>query len=299
MLDFFQVTEGAVTAACVYILIGFGWNLVYNSCGYLNLAIGEFYVLGAILAVRIESDLGIHSPLIVGPLMIVALGLLGGLCELFLLRPVSSDAFRPLIVTLGLALILLQVANELSPATVIHPDAFIGGASLSVLGVLISPQELIVWGTCLAVTLGLIGFFQRTDLGRSVRASVDSREGARMLGIKVNWYMTGAFAAGAALAALASFVVAPTQGVSYDSGDLIAIKSFMAVAIGGLGSYRGGVIGAFAVALIEAYLARYWNPAAQQIVILVIFLLVLYVQAVGASPRLTGLLRRRTAVAAS
>jgi branched-subunit amino acid ABC-type transport system permease component len=293
MLDFLQTSEGAVTAACVYILIGFGWNLVYNSCGYLNLAIGEFYVLGAILAVRIESDLGIHSPLLAGPLMILALASLGAVCELVLLRPVSSDGFRPLIVTLGLALVLLQVANKLSPASVIRPDAFIGGAPLSLFGLLISPQELIVWGTCVVVTVGLIAFFQRTDLGRSVRASVDSPSGARMLGLKVSWYMTGAFAAGAGLAALASFVVAPTQGVSYDSGDLIAIKSFMAVAIGGLGSYRGGVVGALGVALLEAYLARYWNPAAQQIVILVVFLLVLYVQAVGTSPRPAEWRRRR------
>jgi branched-chain amino acid transport system permease protein len=107
---------------------------------------------------------------------------------------------------------------------------------------------------------------------------------------------TGAFAASAALAGLAAFVVAPTQGVSYDGGDLIAIKSFMAVAIGGLGSYRGGVVGAFGVALTEAYLARHWNPAAQQIVILIAFLLVLYFRAVGTSSWVHALARRGRAL---
>jgi branched-chain amino acid transport system permease protein len=295
MVDFLQTTQGAVTAACVYILIGFGWNLVYNACGYLNLAIGEFYILGAILAVNLQSDLGIDSVILRGVIVVVGMAFLGFLCEIFLLRPVSSDGFRPLIVTLGLALVLLQVAKELSPEVVIHPQPFLSGPPLDVGGVLIPRQDLIVWGTCLAVVIGLIWFFRSTDLGRRVRAAVDSPDGARLLGIKVNWYMTGAFAAGAALAALAAFVVAPTQGVNYQQGDIIAIKSFMAVAIGGLGRYGGGVIGAFVVALIEAYLARYWDPAAQQIVILVLFLLVLYIQAVGVSRRAPSFVRRALA----
>jgi branched-chain amino acid transport system permease protein len=295
MVEFLQTTQGAVTAACVYILIGFGWNLVYNACGYLNLAIGEFYILGAILAVNLQSDLGIDSVILRGIVVLLALGALGFLCEILLLRPVSDGGFRPLIVTLGLALVLLQVAKELSPEVVIHPEVFISGPPLDVGGVLIPRQDLIVWGTCLAVIVALIYFFRSTDLGRRVRAAVDSPEGARLLGIKVNWYMTGAFAAGAMLAGLAAFVVSPTQGVNYLQGDIIAIKSFMAVAIGGLGRYGGGVIGAFVVALTEAYLARYWDPAAQQIVILILFLLVLYVQAVGVSPRAPAFLRRAPA----
>jgi branched-chain amino acid transport system permease protein len=297
MVDFLQTTQGAVTAACVYILIGFGWNLVYNACGYLNLAIGEFYILGAILAVNLQTDFGIDSVILRGLVTLVALGLLGALCEIFLLRPLNDGGFKPLIVTLGLALVLLQVAKELSPDVVIHPQVFLSGGPLDLGGVLIPRQDLIVWGTCLVVIVWLIVFFRSTDLGRRVRAAVDSRDGARLLGIRVNAYMTGAFAAGAMLAGLAAFVVAPTQGVNYLQGDIIAIKSFMAVAIGGLGRYGGGVIGAFVVALLEAYLSRYWDPGAQQIVILVLFLLVLYVQAVGVSRRTPRFLRRAPAPA--
>jgi branched-chain amino acid transport system permease protein len=295
MVDFLQTTQGAVTAASVYILIGFGWNLVYNACGYLNLAIGEFYILGAILAVNLQTDFGIDSVILRGAVTIAALGALGLLCEIVLLRPLGGGGFRPLIVTLGLALVLLQVAKELSPEVVIHPEVFLSGGPLDVGGVLIPRQDLIVWGTCGAVIVAMIYFFKATDLGRRVRAAVDSPSGARLLGIRVNWYMTGAFAVSAMLAGLAAFVVAPTQGVNYLQGDIIAIKSFMAVAIGGLGRYEGGVIGAFIVAGTEAYLARYWDPAAQQIVILVGFLLVLYIQAVGVSPRKPWLLRRFTA----
>ena len=50
MTDFFQTTEAIVTAASIYLLVGLGWNLVYNTCGYLNIAIGEFYIIGAVIS---------------------------------------------------------------------------------------------------------------------------------------------------------------------------------------------------------------------------------------------------------
>jgi branched-chain amino acid transport system permease protein len=280
VIDFLQTTEGAITAASVYILIGFGWNLVYNSCGYLNLAIGEFYILGAVLAVVIQDDLGVDSVVLRGLMVLGGLGLLGMFCELVLLRPVSRNGLlRPLIVTLGIALVVLQISKELAPGVVIRPDTYVSAAPIDLGGVRIAPQELLVWGTAVLVSAALIVFFGATDLGRRVRAAVDSPPSARLLGIRTNWYMTAAFAASAVLAGLAAFVVAPTQGVNYNGGTLIAIKAFIAVAIFGLGHYGRGVAGAFVVALAEAYLARYWNPAAQQIVILTGFLIVLYVQA--------------------
>jgi branched-chain amino acid transport system permease protein len=279
MINFLQTTEGAVTTACVYVLIGFGWNLVYNACGYLNLAIGEFYILGAILGVKFHDALGIHSILLCGILSIVALGALGFLSEIVLLRRVSTTTYRPLIVTLGLALVLFQLASVLSPGVVIHPDPVLAGPPIDAGGVLIPRQDVFVWGISVLVVVGLIYFFQRTDLGRRVRAAVDAPSAARLLGMRVQWYMTGAFTAGAMLAALAAFAVAPTQGVNYQQGDIIAITSFLAVAIGGLGNYRGGVIGAFAVALVSGYVARYWSPNAAQVLVYVGFLIVLLIQA--------------------
>ena len=73
----------------------------------------------------------------------------------------------------------------------------------------------------------LFTFFSRTDLGRTMRACTDNRPAALTLGIKVKTLATIAFTASAVLAALAAFVVSPTQGSAYNSGDLIAIKAFV------------------------------------------------------------------------
>jgi branched-chain amino acid transport system permease protein len=282
MVDFFQTTEGVITAASVYLLVGLSWNLVFNACGYLNIALGQFYILGAIFSYKLESSWGIHSPFLVGPLAVIGVGILGFISERFLLRPLKDRALSPLIVTIGISLVLLQLAKSLSPGLVIRPDTFINGG-ISPGGVHIAYQELIVWGTAIVVATALFVFFKRTDLGRSMRASVDNRHAANVLGLRVATYATLAFTVSAMIAALAAFVVAPTQGLAYNSGDLIAIKAFMAVSIVGIGRNGGAVFGALLVAGAQSYIARYVNADVADVIVLAGFLVVLYVYVVRSS----------------
>src|SRR5205814_7915365 len=163
------------------------WNLVYNACGYLNLAIGQFYILGAILSYKFETWAGIHSPFAVGPIVVVSAGILGFLSERLLLRPLKDHGLSPLIVTIGINLLLLQLAKSLSPALAIRPDTFIVGV-VSPGGVFIAYQDMIVWATAAVLGAALFVFFRRTDLGRTMRACADNRRAAEMLGIKVASY---------------------------------------------------------------------------------------------------------------
>lgn len=279
MIDFLQTTQGILTAASAYLLVGLGWNIVYNACGYLNLAIGGFYVLGAVVAYEAESRLGLTSFLLVGGLVVLGVGAVAAASERIALRPLRDRGLAPMLVTLGLALVLLQVAAAIVPVTVIRPAVFVAGPPLDLGGVLIGRQELIVWATAAVLTVGLVTFFKRTDAGRTMRACADNEAGARMLGINVPAYATAAFTIGAILAAVAAFVIAPAQGVAYTSGEYIAIKAFMAVSIGGIGRYGGAVVGALVVAAAEGYIARYWNADVRDVVVLSAFLLILYFQA--------------------
>jgi branched-chain amino acid transport system permease protein len=276
---FFQTSEGIVTLASIYLLIGLGWNLVYNTCGYLNLAMGQFYIIGAVVSWKLQESVGISNPIVLGVLVCLSAAILGFLSERLLLRPLKGHALNALIVTIGINLMLLQLAKALSPATVIRPNLFIFGV-IHPGGVFISYQELIVWATAFVVTLALFVFLTRTDIGRTMRACTDNRPAAEMLGIRVPTFATIAFTASAVLAALAAFVVAPTQGLAYNSGDLIAIKAFMAVSIVGLGRNGGALFGAFIVAAAEGYLSAYWNPDISEIFVLLGFVAVLYVYAV-------------------
>ena len=284
MIDFLQTTEGVITAASVYLLIGLAWNLVFNACGYLNLAIGEFFILGAMFSYKFETSWGITSPWLVGPLTVLAVGVIGLLAERLLLRPLKDRGLPPLVVTIGIALVLLQLANILSSAVAVRPNVFIVGG-IAPGNVHIAYQELVVWATAAIVGAGFVLFFKRTDLGRTLRACVDNRVGAETLGIRVATYATAAFTVSAMLAALAGFVITPTEGVSYNSGDFIAIKAFMAVSVMGVGRNGGAVAGAFLVAALEGYLSRYVSPDTADVVVLIGFVVILCTYAMRSEGR--------------
>lgn len=272
MTDILQTAMGVLTQASVYLLIGLGWNLVYNASGFLNLAIGEFYVLGAVLSYVLYGVLG--GTLVAGMVAVLAVGVLAALADALLLRPLADRKLAPLVVTIGLALVLLQVSRSFVPHDVIRPDPLVAGSTVA--GVTISYQEILVWATAAVLTASMWLVFTRTDAGRTLRACADDYRAARALGIRVRSYGVAAFAAAAMLAAVAGVVVAPTQGMTYNAGTLIAIKSLLAVSIGGMGRYGGAVVGAFVVAAAEAVIARYWSSTYRDLVVLAGFLLVLY-----------------------
>jgi branched-subunit amino acid ABC-type transport system permease component len=274
MIDFLQTTEGIITAASIYLLIGLGWNLVFNACGYLNLAMGEFFILGAMFSYKFETSWGISSPFLVGPLTVLMVGAIGLIAERALLRPLKDRGLSPLVVTIGIALVLLQVANKLSSNQAIRPNLFISGG-VAPGGVHIAYQEFVVWGTAIIVGVLFVLFFTRTDRGRVMRACVDNRRGAENLGIKVTTYATAAFTVSAMLAALAAFVITPIESVAYNSGDYIAIKAFMAVSVMGVGRNGGAVGGALLVAALEGYLSRYVSPDTANVVVLIAFVVIL------------------------
>lgn len=274
MIDFLQTTEGIITAGAIYLLIGLGWNLVFNACGYLNLAMGEYFILGAMFSYKFETSWGITSPWLVGPLTVIVVGVIGFISERALLRPLKDRGLSPLVVTIGIALVLLQLANKLSSNQAIRPNTFINGG-VAPGGVHIAYQEFVVWGTAIVVGVLFMLFFTRTDRGRVMRACVDNQRGAENLGIKVATYATAAFTVSAMLAALAGFVITPIQSVAYNSGDYIAVKAFMAVSILGVGRNGGAVVGALLVAALEGYLSRYVSPDTANVVVLIAFVVIL------------------------
>lgn len=275
MTDVLQTAEGAVVAASIYLLVGLGWNVVYNACGYLNLAIGGFYVLAAVLSFEVAQQGWVTSPVLVALLVLVGMGVLGFITERALLRPMKRRGLELLIVTSGLELVLGEVNRRLAPEVVVRPGDFAPGAPFDLGGVLVGRQDVVVVVTAAAAFGALVWFFQRTDRGRVFRACTDDRAAALALGVDVARVETTAFVLGVGLTSVAALTVAPIQGVAAGGGTMIAIKSFLAVSLGGIGSNRGAVLGSLGVALTEAYLARYWNTDARDLIVLTGLVLVL------------------------
>lgn len=267
-MDVLQTLEVALEAASIYLLVGLGWNIVYSSCGYLNLAVGGFYALAAILSFRLATTLGFEAPLLVAMAALVIVSSVGTVSELLLIRPLEQRGIEVLIVTAGLELILRELTTHLAPEIAVRPEVFVGGAPFDLGGVLVPRQGVIIVATAAAAFAGLLWFFHRTDLGRTFRAVADDRRAARAIGVNVARVETIAFTLGVALTALGAIVISPAQGVAAGGGTMIAIKSFLAVSIGGIGRYGGAVVGALVVALVEAFAARYWTTDARDLLVL-------------------------------
>jgi branched-chain amino acid transport system permease protein len=273
-----QLIEGALVAAALYVLLGLGWNIVFTTCRYLNLAIGEFFVLAGVLSAKLPAWTGISTPWLVVPLVMVVVGVLALVVERLLVRPLGDREFGPLIVLVGVALVLAVAINELAPEIAVRSEDFVAGRPWRLGGVLVARQDAFVVGAAVLVAAAIYLFATRTDAGRTARACADDRGAAAALGIRVARIETWAFVVAMVVVALAAAVVTPTQGAAVGNGDVIALKAFLAVSLFGIGNHRGAVVGALGVALVEAYVTRYWSSDVRSLVVLGLLLVTLVAQ---------------------
>ena len=122
---------------------------------------------------------------------------------------------------------------------------------------IVSAQTLLMLACSAASAFGLWLFFDRTLVGRSLRATAVNRVGARLVGIRPATAGGTAFLLASGLAALSGLLIGPVTTLSYDSGFVIGLKSFVGAIIGGLVSYPGAALGALLVGLLESFTAFY------------------------------------------
>ncbi|MCB1038843.1 MAG: branched-chain amino acid ABC transporter permease [Acidimicrobiales bacterium] len=283
MSSFVQTFEAALVAAAVYLLLGLGWNVVYRACGYLNLAIGEVFILAGVLAAKLPERLGTDQPLIVGAAVVAVVAAGAWLAERATLRPLRARGEAAMLTTLGLGLLVGELAHRLAPEVALRTPPMVAGPPLRIAGAAVPRQDLVIVAVALAAWATLAFLVTRTAAGRTVRACADDRASARWLGIDLPRVETSAFVVSAVLAAVAAVVATPAIGVSAGSGTILAVTSFLAVSLGGIGSDRGAIFGALAVALAEAFTARYWSSDVKELVVMVLLVVVLI-----ARPAMTG-----------
>jgi branched-chain amino acid transport system permease protein len=173
---------------------------------------------------------------------------------------------------------LLLVTFGPQPAGLPSP---VGDRSIVLGDVVISAQAVLVVGiTALLITIQAI-LFNRTYVGHALRAIAEDQEMARVLGIRVERLLLGAFAYGAALAALAGVLLAPTLSVSLDLGWSVAFASFIAAIVGGLGSLSGAVAGGVIIGMVQVLGQFYVSGPFGTSLVFAVLLLILLVRPHG------------------
>jgi branched-subunit amino acid ABC-type transport system permease component len=149
------------------------------------------------------------------------------------------------------------------------------GASFSLLGVELPVYRFIIILISLLIFAGLELFFGRTVVGKIIVAGLEDKEALARLGINVDKYFAVAFILGSSLAALGGVLYAPITAVNPYMGFQVLLICFAVVVVGGLGSIRGTFLAAFALGMVMSITGRFWGPAADTMVFVVLGLVLI------------------------
>ncbi|MFC3087343.1 branched-chain amino acid ABC transporter permease [Tabrizicola soli] len=274
--------EGLVTAA-VLALAAAGLSLVFGVMRVVNVAHGEFYMLGAVLAWAVTgmipgpAALTFLAALIIAPVLVAALA---AVADGLILKRLNYDPEATIVATIGLLYILQQAALSLyGPNANPVPAPFEWRIQLPWFGY--SGYKLFVVLAALAVLLALWTFLSRTRAGLIMRATQVDRMTAQAFGINVDRVYMGTFALGAGLAALAGVLVVPIQQAQYLMGHDPLLLSFIVVIIGGLGSLRGTLVAAVVIGLSDGVISMFFSPTLAKILATLLVAMVLVLRPQG------------------
>jgi len=263
----------------ILLLAALGLALTFGQMGVINMAHGEFIMVGAYTAYVLQGFVADPSTslLVALPLAFLVAGLIGVLLEVLVIRHMYHRALDTLLVTFGVALLLQQAARDIFGAPnvqVVAPDWLAGG--VEVLGVTLPTARLFILGLVALCLLGLTLVLQRTPLGRRIRAVVQNRDLAEASGVNTARVDRTTFFIGSGLAGVAGVAltllgsVGPTLGTSY------IVDAFLVVVVGGIGHLRGAVIAAAALGLLQAFVE--YSTTASMAKVIVFAAIVIFLQ---------------------
>ncbi|MDQ7069750.1 MAG: branched-chain amino acid ABC transporter permease [Rhodobacterales bacterium] len=283
--------EGLVQAS-VLTLTALGLSLVFGVMRVVNVAHGEFYMLGAVLAWFVTSmiggsaAIGFMAALIIAPLLV---GLLAALADWLVLRRIDYDPERTIVATIGLLYIIQQVtlmtygpdAHPVAPpfnTRLALPWFEFTDGGLSMYwpwGLSTTSYKLFVIAAAIVTLLALWMLMAKSKLGLILRATQLDGETAQAFGIPVEKVYALVFGMGAALAALGAVLVVPIQQAHYLMGDDPLLLSFIVVIIGGLGSLRGTVVAAILIGMSDGIISVFFTPTLAKILATLLVAMVL------------------------
>ena len=279
---FLALLEGTVTAA-VLALTALGLSLVFGVMRVVNVAHGEFFMLGAMIAWWVAKMVpghpaaGFAVALAVAPVAVAAVALA---TERLVLRRLNHEPEATIVATIGLLFVVQQLA-----LTVFGPDAKPVAAPFNYRVALpwfgYSGYKLFVVAAAIVLLAGAWWVLTRTRIGLVMRATQYDRETATAFGIPVDRVYAGVFAAGAALAAVAAVLIVPIRQAHYLMGMDPLLLSFIVVIIGGLGSLRGSIAAAVVIGLTDGVISVFFSPTLAKILGTLLVALVLVVRPGG------------------
>jgi branched-chain amino acid transport system permease protein len=274
-----QSLINGIILGTLYLMMAIGFTLVFGIMRIVNFAHGEFYMIGAFMALIGVTWLGLpYAATLV--LTVIFAVLLGALVERVVFRPFRSDELSGMIASLGLAMILQNGALIFfGPDPQAFPSMISGVFRY---GDLIIPKSrALTLGIGVVVLMAFYFLLMHTRFGRGLRALVQDQQVASLYGVRLEIMYPLGLGLGIALAAVAGALMAPLFGVSPFIGAAPLLKAFIVVILGGLGSIPGAALAALLLGLIESFTSSFVSASAADIVTFALVVAVLLIRPSG------------------
>ena len=265
----------------IYALMASGLTLVFGVMDIINIGQGALVIMGAYLSYVLEQNL--HIDLFVGLLITMPfMFVLGVLIELLFIRPIRRDrTMFSILVTFGVALIIEGVLNLIFSADYVQLHAWYITASFPVAGFYLS--YIYVFGFLLAVVLlgVLYLLLYRTKFGHSLRATMQNRTAAELVGIDVERVSAITFGIGVALAAAGGMAFGATTAFNANSAYDLISRLLAIIIFGGMGSLQGALIASLGMLVIEDVTSVVWSPVWASTVFFILLVVILLIRPQG------------------
>jgi branched-chain amino acid transport system permease protein len=281
----FQLLVAALVTGAIYALIALGLNLIYGTMRLLNVAHGDLVMLGAYAAFWSFSLLKISPPIALPFIGLLAAGI-GAIAYLllfqrFLRAGARSDRVESnsLLAFFGLSIAienLTSMAFTGNSRAYQYLDFVVHIGEVSILG-----NRLAALIVALALCTGLLAFFRFTTIGLAVRAIIQSREAAQIVGVDVHKVYLLTFSIGFGVAGMTGALISlfsqiwPFMGFSY------TVTGFVVIILGGLGNIYGSVIGGLLLGVLETFGVTFVGANYRSIMIYGVFIVILIVRPQG------------------
>lgn len=281
------VITGILTGG-VYALMSSGLTLIFGVMEIINIAIGALVILGGYLSYVLQTYL--HIDLFVGLLITMpAMFLLGLALEWFFIRPLKRDRIMlSILVTFAIALIIEGALGLIFSTNYVQLHAWYVSASVNIGGFYLA--YIYIFGFILSVALltGLYLLLYNTKFGQSVRAAMQNRTAAELIGIDVERVSMITFGIGIALTAAGGMAFGATTSFNPGSSYDLISRLLVIIILGGMGSLRGALIASLFMLVIEDVTAVVWSPVWSSTVFFILLVIVLLVRPQGIFGQLEG-----------
>jgi len=259
-----------LSIAAVLLMSSLGLTFTFGQMGVINMAHGEFIMVGAYTAYMLQSWAGHEAVIAALPVAFLVAGLFGVILERTLIRRFYGRPLDTLLLTWGVSLILQQLVRDLIDnrgVQVVAPGWLIGGATVD--GIRIPYNRVFIFALAVVCLVAIWFYMSQTPAGRRMRAVMQNRELAACSAVRTDRVDQLTFFIGSGLAGVAGVGLALVGTISPTLGQRYIVDAFLVVVVGGLGQLRGALIAAFALGLLNSYSEFWTNSSLAKVIVFV------------------------------